>query len=126
MISRLFRGDAAPRAQTQNPGFPLRDSSGRRFGHIDRIAVREGRLWIEGWALSRLVGLANGEQAVEHAPSLVREDVTRNLGPEVVGDTRVETPGFALDIPVRNDHTVFWAEIEGTRYVHALPQGALG
>lgn len=120
-ISGLFRRYAARHAQMQKPGFSLKDSSGKRFGHIDRIAIREGRLWVEGWSLSGLVGLANSEGSVECLPSIVREDVTRSLGSEGFGDTQVRTPGFALDIPVSLNHTVFWAEVKGRRYVHALP-----
>lgn len=120
MISRvfgLFRRYAMRHAQMQKPGFPLWDGSGGRLGHIDRIAVREGRIWVEGWALSGLVGLANGDHSVERAPSLVRDDVLTNMG-----DQGIKTPGFMLDMPLSLDHTVFWAESGGTRYVHALPQ----
>ena len=121
MISRvfgLFRRYAARHAQMQKPGFPLWDGKGRRFGHIDLILVREGRLCVRGWALSGRVGLASADHSAECVPSLAREDVLSSLD-----DTGgVRTPGFMLDMPFSPGHTVFWAEVRGTRYVHALPQ----
>lgn len=116
-ISGLFRRYASRHAQLQRPGFTLRDSSGERFGHIDRITMREGRLIVEGWAMAGLVGLVNADQAVTLSPNLVREDVSAEIG-----ERRVRTPGFILDMPLSLDHTAFWAEIAGTRYVYALPQ----
>lgn len=119
MISRvlgLFRRYANRHAQMQKPGFPLRDSRGKCLGHIDRIVIRDDRLQVEGWALSGLVGLAHGDQVVERAPSLVRDDVLMHLG-----DVGFKTPGFVLDMPLSLDHTVFWAEGDGIRYVQPLP-----
>ena len=51
-------------------GFPLLDSAGRHIGQIDRITVAHGRLCVEGWALTGLVGLASGDQKFEREPHL--------------------------------------------------------
>ncbi len=99
------------------PGFPLLDSTGRHIGQIDRITVAHGRLCVEGWALTGLVGLASGDQKFEREPHLAREDVLLYLG-----DTEVQTPGFSLDIPVSLNHVVFWTEVGGIRYVYPLPR----
>ncbi|TBN44100.1 glycosyltransferase [Paracoccus subflavus] len=113
----LFRRYAAHHAQMQKPGFPLWDGKGKTFGHIDRIAVREGRLYVEGWALSPRVGLSNAEGAVEQSPSLPRNDVlaSRDSG-------GIQTPGFVLDLPLSLDHTAFWADVGDRRHVHLLPR----
>lgn len=115
-IIGLFQRYATRHARLQKPSFPLWDSSGKRIGHIDRIAGQDGRLFVEGWAMSGLVGLANADHTIECAPSLTRNDVLANMG-----DIGVKTPGFVLDMPLSIGHTVFWAEVAGTRYVHALP-----
>lgn len=93
------------------------DSAGKRFGHIDRITVREGRLWVEGWALSGLVGIANQEQAAECSPNIAREDVLNALG-----EVSFRKPGFTLEILFSQHHAVFWAEVMGSRYMYNLPQ----
>ena len=101
----------------QKPGFPLWDGKGSTFGHIDRIAVRDGRLCVEGWALSPLVGLSNAEGVVEQSPNLPRADVlaSRDGG-------GIQTPGFVLDLPLSLDHTAFWADVGDRRHVHLLPR----
>ena len=119
MISRvfsLFQRYVGRHAQIQKPGFPLLDNHGKLFGRIDRIEVREGRLWVEGWALSGRVGLTNADQTVERAPSQLRDDV---LG--ILGGEGAATQGFMLDMPLSLDPTDFWAEMDSTRYVQALP-----
>lgn len=116
-ISNLFQRYASRHGQLQKLGFPLWDSAGARFGHIDRISIREGRLFVEGWAIADLVGLTNADQIVERSPSLMRDDVAARIS-----NNRVRTPGFILDMPLSLDHTVFWAKIAGTYYSYALPQ----
>ncbi|AGT08774.1 glycosyltransferase [Paracoccus aminophilus] len=122
MISRilgLFRLYASRHATMQKSGFPLLDNLGKRVGHIDRITIREGRLWVEGWTLSDRVGLANSVQTVECAPNLTRDDVETQFA-----DVRGKTPGFMLDMPLSLDHTVFWSDVGDIRYMQALPQVA--
>ncbi|WP_084697423.1 glycosyltransferase [Paracoccus sp. S4493] len=116
-ISSLFNRYARRHAYAEYPGFSLLDSAGERFGYIDRITVREGRIWIDGWALSGLVGVANYEQAVECVPNITREDVATELG-----EVRFRTPGFMLEIPFSESHTVFWADIIGVRHMYTLPK----
>lgn len=115
-VFSLFRRYASQHAQLQKPGFPLRDCRGKLFGYIDKMMIREGRIWVEGWALSERVGLAYEGQAVESRPNLMRDDVLSKLG-----DQGIKTPGFTLDMPLTLDHAVFWAEVDDTRYIHALP-----
>lgn len=112
----LFQRYLHQHGQIQKKGFPILDSRGNFLGHIDRIMVHQNRLRVEGWVLAGLVGLANRDQAVESAPSLMRDDVLKKIG-----DARGKTPGFVLNIPLSLDHTVFWAEVDGVRYVHTLP-----
>ena len=113
----LFKRYANRHAYAQYSGFPLMDSAGENFGYVDRITIREGRIWIDGWALSGLVGVANHEQAVECIPNVSREDVLNELG-----DIRFRTPGFKLEMPFSENYTVFWADILGTRYMYTLPK----
>ena len=116
-IWSLFNKYAAHHATLKRSGFPLWDSNGMRIGHIDHMTVREGRLGVEGWAMSKLVGLTNSSQMQQQVPNLVREDVSA-----LIDDSGIETPGFALDITLQIDHTVVWIEVGSTRYVYALPQ----
>lgn len=113
----LFNRYANRHSYMQKEGFPLLDSAGKRFGHIDRITVREGRLWVEGWALSGLVGIANQEQAAECSPNIAREDVLNALG-----EVSFRKPGFTLEILFSQHYAVFWAEVMGSRYMYNLPQ----
>ena len=108
------------REELQQSGFPLLDSAGKQVGHIDRITVSGERRIIEGWALSDLVGWAGADQKFECAPHLPRQDVMAHLG-----DVGFETPGFVFDIPNHPSHTVFWAEVDGIRYVYPLPKISL-
>ncbi|WP_197054777.1 glycosyltransferase [Paracoccus sp. PAMC 22219] len=116
-VLHLFHRYAHRHAAMQKQGFPLLDSSGNVFGHIDRITIRENRLGVEGWALAGMVGLVSRDQAIECAPSLTRDDVLNKFG-----DARGKTPGFALDIPLNIDYSAFWAEIDGVRYVQTIPR----
>ena len=116
-VRSLFRLYSTRHAEMQKPGFILQDVTGGRMGHIDQIAVRGGRLIVEGWALVELVGLANANETVECRPNLTRQDVTKEIG-----HGSIKTPGFILSIPLSIDHIAFWAEIGGTRYVYTLPQ----
>lgn len=120
-VLNLFRRYVTRHARMQKPGFPLLDSNGKRFGYVDRISLREGHIWVEGWTLKGPVGLANVKQVIECTPSLPREDVTTAFE-----DARGKTPGFLLDIPVSSGNTVFWADVQGARYIHALPKIQLG
>lgn len=117
IVSAVFKRYANRHATMLMPGFQLLDSSGKRFGHIDSIAVKDGRLLITGWAISVTVGLANNHQSIKSSPNIAREDVLR-----AVGDTGMKTPGFILEMPFSEDYTVFWSEIEGIRYINSLPQ----
>lgn len=101
----------------QGPNFPLLDCAGKQVGHIDRITVSGDLLIVEGWVLAELVGWVNAEQKFECAPHLPRQDVLAHLG-----DVEFETPGFRLNVPVNRNHTVFWAEVDGMRYVYPLPK----
>lgn len=112
-VFRLFKRYAVRHSKIQRSGFVLRDIAGRRFGYIDRITVQGDRLHVEGWALSDLVGLADSDQTIEKVPNLRREDV-----PNDTGDT---TPGFSLAMTASSKHTVFWAQIDGVRYVFEIP-----
>lgn len=115
-VFSLFQRYANQHGQIQKSGFPLLDSYGKRFGHIDCVTVREGRLCVEGWALSELIGLTDGIQTIERTPNLVRNDVLTH-----VGEAERKTLGFMLDIPFTPDRVIFWAEIGDTRYAYALP-----
>lgn len=100
----------------RNLDYPLLDSSGKHIGQIDIITVLYDRLIVEGWVLSGLVGLASADQKFQRAPHLPRADVFEHFG-----DTGFKTPGFQLEMPVSLNHTVFWAEVGGARYVYPLP-----
>lgn len=115
-VLRIFRRYVQRHAHMDKKGFPLIDSRGCPFGHIDRISIRENRLWVEGWALSNLVGIANGEHKIECVPSLSREDVVSK-----VSEARDKNPGFILDIPLSQNYTVFWTQLDKFRYVQPLP-----
>lgn len=117
IVLRIFRRYVQRHAHMDKKGFPLIDSRGCSFGHIDRISIRENRLWVEGWALSNLVGIASGEHMTECVPSLSREDVVSK-----VSEARDRTPGFILDIPLSQNRTVFWTQLDTFRYVQPLPQ----
>lgn len=112
----LFRRYAHRHARMQKPGFPLLDGSGNLLGNIDPIRIQEGRLWIEGWTLSELVGLSNGFQTVEISPSQLRSDTLTNNS-ELDG----ALSNFKLDLALSNDQTIFWSERDGTRQVWILP-----
>lgn len=99
----------------QKSGFPLLDSSGNCFGHIDLIRIHEGRLWVEGWTLSELVGLSNGVQTVEISPSLVQSDVPANYG-----YLEGKPSDFMLDLSLSTDQTIFWSEMNNSRHVWTL------
>lgn len=111
-----LKGEFSQHAEVRKPGFPLLDANGRHFGHVDRIIGREGRLYVEGWAFTGSVGLASGHYKTECVPYLVRDDVLKARG------QKVGTPGFALDIPLEAHHAILWADVDGIRYVYALPQ----
>lgn len=98
-------------------GFPLLDNAGKRFGQIDQITVRDGRLFVKGWIVADLVGLTVADHTTKCIPSLLREDVVKLLG-----DTRVKFSGFILDLPLSLGQAVLWSEVGGFRYVHSLPQ----
>lgn len=101
----------------QKPGFSLFDTTGKRFGHVDRVVLGEGRLLIEGWSIAPLVGASNEDQAVERIPHLTRSDALSALG-----TSGTEKLGFVLDLPYTMKHTVFWAELGGVRYVFEVPR----
>lgn len=113
--SSTLKSEFSSHAEVRKPGFPLLDAKGRHFGHIDRIVAREGRLHVEGWAFTGSVGLASGHYKTECAPHLVRDDVLKARGQET------GTPGFALDMPLGLHHAILWADVDGIRYVYALP-----
>lgn len=119
MINRvvnLFRRYTARHAEFKKTGFALINDKGKRFGHIDRLTLSEGRIIVEGWAIASKVGLANEDQTVEKIPSLVREDALA-----AVGYAGTLTPGFALDMQLSLKQTILWAEVDGARYIFTLP-----
>lgn len=116
-VVNLFKRYANRHAYAQKAGFPLLNSDGERIGHIDHITVRGGRICVEGWALSNLVGVANREQVVEHVPNLARDDVLNALG-----EISFRKPGFLLEFPFSQCLTMLWVDIMGTRYMYSLPK----
>lgn len=116
-VVSLFKRYANRHAYAQKAGFPLLNSDGERIGHIDHITVRGGRICVEGWALSNLVGVANREQVVEHVPNLARDDVLNALG-----EISFRKPGFLLEFPFSQCLTMLWVDIMGTRYMYSLPK----
>ena len=117
-VIRLFHRYVARHGRIDWLGFSLIDARGQSFGHLDRISMTEGRLQVEGWALSPMVGLASVEAAQETVPSLRREDVQNHLGEHANG----ATSGFSLTLLAGGARTVFWASHGGERYVFALPR----
>lgn len=56
----LFKRYALMHGRIEETGSALFDSAGKLVGHIDRISISADQLLVEGWVLSRRVGLANG------------------------------------------------------------------
>jgi len=85
----------------QKPGQALINIRGQTVGHIDRIALRRGRIEVEGWADASHVALVCGSERCSKAPDIPRPDVQQAHG-EIIGPT----PGFRLDMPF-NHHSCF-------------------
>ncbi|MGJ8609451.1 MAG: glycosyltransferase family 2 protein [Octadecabacter sp.] len=66
------------------------------FGQVERMAVRNGRLVLEGWADAHRVTLAQDGVQVQTRPDLLRDDVTQTLG-----TLRNPRPGFLISLPYR-------------------------
>jgi len=75
---------------------PLLNGNGDTVGNVDRVAVQDGRLVLDGWADARRVSLSqNGLQAQVH-PDLARTDVVASHT-----DLRTPRPGFQISLPYR-------------------------
>ncbi|WP_157001517.1 hypothetical protein [Paracoccus sp. S4493] len=103
--------------QQENLDYPLLDSAGRHIGQIDVVTINDGRIIVEGWALSRLVGLTSADHKLERAPHMHRSDVLEHLG-----ETGFDTPGFRLEMPMTPNHIVFWLDLGGVRYAYPMPK----
>lgn len=95
--------------------YPLLDSAGKHVGQIDVITIIDDRIIVEGWALSKLVGLTSADHKLERAPHLSREDVISHLG-----DIGFNTPGFRLEMPITSNHIFFWIDLGGIRYAYPI------
>ncbi|WP_338549842.1 glycosyltransferase [Roseovarius phycicola] len=78
----------------QKQGQAIVNLSGQIVGHIDFIALRKGRIEVEGWADVSQVALVRGTERSSKAPDIQRPDVRH-----AYGDSIVPTPGFRLDLP---------------------------
>lgn len=102
MLGRLYRvflryGDH--HIALERPGFALQDSEGREFGRIERLALRQNRLVVEGWAEAERMGLTLNRTRQWTVPDLAR--------------TGTDRKGFTLSIPFEFGNPVVRAEREG-------------
>ncbi|UWR24452.1 glycosyltransferase [Sulfitobacter sp. S190] len=65
---RVFQYYATETARVEMPGRVLRDRDGHRIGAIDRIAIRVGRLVVEGHCVAERVALSQGGAEVTAIP----------------------------------------------------------
>lgn len=78
----------------QRQGHALVNPRGQTVGHVDRIALRRGRIEVEGWADASHVSLVCGAELCAKAPDIHRPDVVQAYGNDIG-----PTPGFLLDLP---------------------------
>jgi GT2 family glycosyltransferase len=114
----LFRRYASQHAHLRKPGFPLLDGSGACIGRVESIAVREGRLCVEGQAHSARVGLASRHQSVSRAltSGAAAQGVAGRTGAWGGGEGT-----FQLDLALQADRAVLWCEEAGVCYYWPLP-----
>ncbi len=86
-------------------GAAVRGPHGQQIGQIERIALANGRLCVEGWARAGQVTLTLGDTRAVTVPSIPRSDVARALpgGASDVGFV-IEIPFHALRGTIRFDH----------------------
>ncbi|PVA05222.1 glycosyl transferase [Thalassorhabdomicrobium marinisediminis] len=97
-------------------GTPLMQPDGTSVGHVDRVELRDGRLWLVGWAdAKRVLVSQNGLQA-EVRPDLVRDDVL-----QANGRIRTPRPGFLVSLPYRAGPVALALEMGSDVQVFSLP-----
>lgn len=114
-VAQLFDRYAFVHGEMALPGFPLLDADGRLFGIVERIALTNGQLVAEGWALADEVGLTGPDQSARRVPDRPRDDVL------AAHSLASGTPGFALALAPKGGQIGFWALRDGVRHVHPLP-----
>lgn len=112
----MFKRYAIQHGTLQRRGFELIDTNGTVFGFLEQISLRRGRLVIEGWAHTDMVGLVCGIEQKQTSPFLVRDDVNRERG-----EPNHATLGFSLELPIVPGVKMFWARHAGAQYVYPLP-----
>lgn len=89
-VAQLFDRYAFVHGEMALPGFSLLDADGRLFGMVERIALTNGQLVAEGWALADEAGLTGPDQSARRVPDRPRDDVL------AAHSLASGTPGFAL------------------------------
>lgn len=115
-VSQVFLRYAVHHGHLEMAGFALRAINGEMFGMVDRVAVRDGRLIVDGWCFSEVVGLTSAGHSDQQTPSLARPDVAQ------IHDKaeNYPTPGFSLSVHHEAGHKALWALYNGERYIFAL------
>lgn len=115
-LIQLFKRYATQHGTLKRRGFELIDTDGTVFGFLEQICLRRGRLVIEGWAHTEMVGLVCGTERTQAAPFLVRGDVN-----QARGENNHASLGFLLDLPLTPGPKMFWVRHADAQYVYALP-----
>ena len=62
------------------PGCRFVDATGQKFGHLEEVRLREGRLFLRGWTLAEHVRVRLGQVEMSRRPCDERGDVAAALG----------------------------------------------
>jgi len=118
-LIQLFKLYATQHGTLKRRGFELIDTDGTVFGFLEQICLKRGRLVIEGWAHTEMVGLVCGTERKQSSPHLVRDDVNRARG-----ENNHASLGFLLDLPLAPGPKMFWVRHADAQYVYPLPDFA--
>jgi GT2 family glycosyltransferase/glycosyltransferase involved in cell wall biosynthesis len=98
-LYRVFLRYSDRHMSLERPGCSLKDGEGREFGRIERLALRQNRLVVEGWADAERLGLIVNRTRQWTVPDLARPGT--------------DWKGFTLDIPFEPGALVVQADREG-------------